>query len=450
MKRLLLLALLLLVPSIGWAQNTNTMPPMCTAASLLTTCVPQVKGTIARISDGNSDTVCVNSGAGTTTTVCQFNGTAWGAMAIIDSTGAVWRGTNLETMDNGTDGEFTFTRNTAGGVTIAAEDDAGNANLTIKTAGTGILTIGSTIGGTVALTSNGGINIGNSVANSIAVETDAGQMTLDGDLTVSAAESAVFGAPDLLFTTGPSVLNQYVGIPKLNVTHLGATLATGDTLAEGINPLAATCKPITAGTEAQGTLRITGAKSYQYTGAATAADNDGFDCDVTGPTVGDGTDSIGFWFRSDTALTAATLDVTLDDGTNPEANANMPAITVVDEWQWIEIDFATDCDADCTGIDGFFIQVTTAGAATDEMDGTVIHIDSGAIWLDTAEEAIGNVRVGGVISVTVAAHAAGSANTTSELVEYTDYIVNYQSSADALVMLTDQSAVYGWTLEALE
>ena len=115
----------------------------------------------------------------------------------------------------------------------------------------------------------------------------------------------------------------------------------------------------------------------------------------------------------------------------------------------MEVDFAADCDATCTGIDGFFIQVTAAGAATSEMDATVIHIDEGAIWLDTAEEAIGDVRVGGVINVSVAASAAATVNTASELVEYTDYIVNYQTGADALVMLTDQSANYGWTLEAL-
>ncbi len=282
-----------------------------------------------------------------------------------------------------------------------------------------------------------------------------GTLELDGtvdattDVTVGTSQTATFGAPDQLFAT-PANANQIIGIPRLNVTQLGATLATGDTLAEGINPLIGTCAPITAGTEAAGAVFITGAASYKYTGAAAAADNDGFDCDVTGPTVGDGADSIGFWFRSDTALTAGTLDVTLDDGTVAEANADLPAITVVDEWQWIEVDFGSDCDSTCTGIDGFFIQVTTAGAATGEMNGAVIHVDSGAIWLDTAEEAIGNVRVGGVITVTVAISADVNAHTTSELVEYTDYIVNYQTGADALVMLTDQSANYGWTLEALE
>jgi hypothetical protein len=170
---------------------------------------------------------------------------------------------------------------------------------------------------------------------------------------------------------------------------------------------------------------------------------------VTGPTVGDGTDSIGFWFRSDTALVAGALDVSLLDGASVEANAEIPEITIVDRWQWIEVDFGTDCDSTCTGIDGFFIQVSALGAASNQMDGTVIHIDSGAIWLSTAEEAIGDVQIGGVITVTVAISADGQAHTTSELVEYTDYIVNYQTGADALVMLTDQSANYGWTLEAL-
>ncbi len=119
-----------------------------------------------------------------------------------------------------------------------------------------------------------------------------GTGSINSDVTVSPEESATFGAPDQLFAT-PANANQVIGLPKLNVTQLGATLATGDTLAEGINPLAGTCAPITAGTEAAGTVFITGTASYKYTGAATAAANDGFDCDVTGPTVGNGTDSIG-------------------------------------------------------------------------------------------------------------------------------------------------------------
>jgi hypothetical protein len=317
-------------------------------------------------------------------------------------------------------------------------DAAGAANCIYTTTGAGV------------------VQIGDDTKTAVTIITDGGVLAIDGsiagtaDVTVGPSETATFGAPNAFFDTN-SNLNQYVGIPKLNVTQLGDGIADGTSTTELITPLAATCAPITAGTEADDAVNfITDAASYQYTGASTAADNDGFDCTVTGPTAGDSTDSIGFWFMSDTALTAGTLDVSLDDGGSVEGGPiNMPAITVVDEWQWIEIDLGSSCDSDCTGIDGWFMQVTAAGAATSEMDGTVIHVDSGAIWLDTAETAIGDVRVGGVISVSVAAVAAGSDNTTSELVEYTDYIVNYQTGADAIVFITKQDDNYGWTLEAL-
>ena len=301
-------------------------------------------------------------------------------------------------------------------------------------------------------TANGSIIMGSADVLSVTITTDGGDITLDGaiiatkDIRADTGQVSAFGAPDQLFTS-PGGSNQFIGIPKLNVTQLGASMPNGPILADPYSPLIGVCAP-TNGSEAAGVFRITGAASYQYTGASTAADNDGFDCDVTGHAV-TGTDSIAFWFRSDTALTAGTLDISLLDASSVEANANMPAITTTDEWQWIEIDFGSDCDATCADVDGVLIAVTSAGAATSEMDGAIIHVDSGVFWLDAAEEAIGNVLVGGVINVSVAVSAFGTDNTASELVEYTDYFVNYQTGADALVFITDQSANYGWTLEAL-
>jgi hypothetical protein len=277
--------------------------------------------------------------------------------------------------------------------------------------------------------------------------------TFDGTIAINQDQTATFGAPNAMLqttkATGFALLDQFEGIPKLNVTHTGA-LPDGTATAAILSPLAAVCAPITAGTEADSaTIYMTGAASYQYTGAATAADNDGFDCDFTGH-ANVGSDSIGFWFRSDTALTAGTLDISLVDGAAVEATEDMPAITVVDEWQWIEIDLAAQCDADCAGLDGMFIQVTAAGAATDEMDGTVLHIDTGAVWLDTGEVAIGDIQVGGLIDFSYALIDQGGANTQTQAVEGTSHIVNYQTGADAIVPLIDLQLYYGTTLEALE
>ena len=73
---LLLATLSLLVPGLGWAQtNTNTLPPLCTFATLSAGCVPQRVGVVARISDGNSATECATGG--TTEVACIYDGAAW-------------------------------------------------------------------------------------------------------------------------------------------------------------------------------------------------------------------------------------------------------------------------------------------------------------------------------------------------------------------------------------
>ena len=496
MKHLPLVLSLILLSIPAWARpNFETLPPACSAATLLTTCVPQLEGVRARVTDATSTSLCINIGGGTTTTVCEFNGTAWAPTAAAGT----FTGANGETITNTPDGTFLFSRDDAGTVTITAADDDATAALTILPGGAAAMILGGPTTLSVAIDTDGAdlgigslntstVSLVNSVSGSIVLDlrdyadttdddaahillaanctntgsgveecelqiepTTAGAvftlLTLDTDVNLGRVETATFGAPDQLFAT-PANLNQYIGVPKLNVTQSGAALPDGTATAEPWNPLIASCAPITAGTEAAGATFITGTASYEYTAQGTAADNDGFDCDVTGHAV-NGTDSVGFWIKSDTALTAGTLDLTLDDGAVVEANANLPAISVLNEWQWIEVALGTDCDATCAGIDGIFIQVTAAGAATSEMDGTVITVDSGAFWISTAEVAIGDVQVGGVISVSSAAVAAATINTATELVEYTDYIVNYQTGADALVLLTDESANYGWTLEAL-
>jgi hypothetical protein len=273
----------------------------------------------------------------------------------------------------------------------------------------------------------------------------------DGDVTFPQNSTTTNSIPSTAGAS-PSVLKQIVGLPKLNVTQSGAALPNGSTTStDVITPLSASCAPIAAGTEADdATDYVTGSASYEYTAQATAAENDGFDCDVTGwdPGAND-LDTAGFWIKSVGALTAGTLDMSLDDGGVVEANADLPAIPA-GEWVWIEVDFGADCAATCAGVDGLFIQVTNTGAGTSEMDANVINIDTGLVWRDEAELAIGDVLVGGVISVSAAPTAAGSDNTPSELVEYTDYLVTYQSGADALVFITNQVANYGTTLEALQ
>jgi hypothetical protein len=79
-----------------------------------------------------------------------------------------------------------------------------------------------------------------------------------------------------------------------------------------------------------------------------------------------------------------------------------------------------------------------------------MNIDQLAMWKAADETAIGDIQVGGLIDFAYAPTAAGSANTMTEGTEWTTYFINYQTGADAIIPITDLSANYGTTLEALE
>lgn len=155
MKRLALLLAslaLLVAPGVGWCQNTETLPPACTVTGLSAGCVPAVQGVRARVTDGDSATDCT-TGSGSTTVTCEYSGSAWTAV-----TSGVWVGANGESINNGTDGTFDFTRDDAGTVTLTASDDDATAALTVTQGGAAALTLGST-STTTTTVANDGLNL---------------------------------------------------------------------------------------------------------------------------------------------------------------------------------------------------------------------------------------------------------------------------------------------------
>ena len=509
MRNYLLAALLFLVPTVGWAQgNTNTVPPMCTAETLLTTCVPQVQGTVARITDATNATVCTNSGAGTTNVTCQFNGSAWGPMATIGATGGVWTGANGETMFNSPDSTFTFQNSGNVGVILKAADSSAPANLTLDATTTGTITVGSSDVASVSLVVDDIIvEIGTNNPQTVSLENDStGTVILDfrdygdttdddmahvlfsgncttattgaedcdltistteaganeirivvdgdgdidlsgGDVKLGIEESGTFGAPNTMTATS-SVLNQYVGIPRLNATHI-AVMTNGTTSTAVANPLLANCNAIVNGAEADdATNYITGASSYKYTWAADVALNDGIDCVIAYPAV-TAPISLGFWFRTATAISSGDIDINFDDGGVTDGTISTFATSVLNEWHWVELDITTACAAECSAVDGIEFLATAQGAGAAVLDDIVMNIDQIAMWKAADEKVIGDIQVGGLIDFAYAPTAAGSANTMTEGVEWTSHFINYQTGADAIISITDLSGQYGTTLEAL-
>ncbi len=153
----LLVALLLFLPVMANAQQIRTLPPGCTAANLITDCVPQVEGTRARVIDAASTSVC--TGGGSTTVVCEYNGTTWELSPAL--AGNVLTGGNDETISIGVvDSTFTFTTDGTETATITGADAAGASTTIYDTSGAGFLQVGSadvqivnvvTDGGTVAI-----------------------------------------------------------------------------------------------------------------------------------------------------------------------------------------------------------------------------------------------------------------------------------------------------------
>ena len=278
---------------------------------------------------------------------------------------------------------------------------------------------------------------------------------LGGDVRIKLPEGQSVSGPDILANTEscvgtssngrPCTLGSYkfYGVPSVGKSIV-ETVSNG-TVNGTFEATDATCEPIGAsGTEVDNTSYArSGASSYWYTFDASVAAGEGIDCTITVPASGD-FDSFGIWMRSNTAVTISTdLELVLLAGASEEAVEPVPVFTNNpgrDVWRWIEIDVSTPCAAGCASIDGFMIRSTSTTPTN--LNDDEFGFDNGALWLSSTEDAIGdNLYVDGVFSATSHPAAYGA---PTELVEWTDYFINYTGSNEDYVPLTDQSASGLW------
>jgi hypothetical protein len=122
---------------------------------------------------------------------------------------------------------------------------------------------------------------------------------------------------------------------------------------------------------------------------------------------------------------------------------------VLNEWHWVELDITAACNSECSGVDGIEFLATSQGAGAGVLDDVVMNIDQIAVWVDADETAIGDIQVGGLIDFSTGLTTPSTSGGQTQAVEWTDYFINYQSGADAIIPIVDLSATYGTTLEAL-
>lgn len=276
-------------------------------------------------------------------------------------------------------------------------------------------------------------------------------LVVAGDVVIPPASAVAYSAPNEM-TADPEVQNQYVGIPKLGVTYIASVKDGTTNVAVATPNIGAGCSAIVNGAEADdATLFITGASSYRYTWAADVATDDGIDCVIAYPAADD-PDSLGFWFRTDTVITAGDIDINFDDGGVEECTVATLAVGAgeLDVWRWVEVNITAACVGKGDGTDGIEFLATAQGAAAAVLDNAVMHIDQLAMWRLEDENPIGAILIGGVIDFSYVLIAAGGANSRIQGVEWTSHFVNYESDGDAIIPITDLQLYQGQTLEALE
>jgi len=496
MRKIFLASLLLLAPIVSWAQgNTNTVPPACTVANIAT-CAPAVEGTVVRMTLGADETDCTTDG-GTTTVVCEYDGSAWVA---VGSGGAVWTGANGETISNETDGEFMFTRNEGGAVTISCADNNDDCRLALENGGTNSMLIGNPTNATTYVEiSTEGLNVFiDEVGNTFSLQgSDSDSVTLDFrdygdttdddmahvslstnctttttnaedcDLTVQSVENGslitrmtIDADGNTIFPPEPTnggmagLQHRIVGIPKIS----GFSLGTGNDGSETTNvdfgdsetPNTDWTQTANITTSDNTTIWRKGSASLQMAvGASPAAGNGADNALATGDQDWSGDESFGLWVLCDTAFSAGDWVLGITDNATEDVTTGFPAYSTVNTWEWMELEIGSIADADKDVITDIAIDLSSAGATTFAAGGNC-YFDGMWKW-DAAEElAVGaDIYEDGILSM-FSVITAGAAITPILEVEDTDWFAHYETGNDFVIPITDLSADSLWGMAALE
>lgn len=148
-------------------------------------------------------------------------------------------------------------------------------------------------------------------------------------------------------------------------------------------------------------------------------------------------ESIGFWHRCTATTVAGDLEVSIID-TSATADVAIPAIAVADTWEWAEVDISGVAAASRNLVSDVEISLSGQGVAA----GVAFDcfFDFGFLWDLADETAISrDIVVDGVVSLVTVVDAQGTANLSTNRVEGTDYIVNYQTGDDVIVNVANNS-----------
>lgn len=265
-----------------------------------------------------------------------------------------------------------------------------------------------------------------------------------GDVTISPpTNGGNLGAANTLIAVVNSKLIPFATMTNGATVALNAPSANAKTAYLMDDTPAAEFSAVTVGvapTDTQdATIARKGTNSLKLAWPSTSVAGDGVQW--TAFTAADWTteESVGFWIYTSEVLTAGDLTFVIVDSTADHA-FNIPAVTTVNKWTWVEIDISALATTDGDAVTNYKILISTAGAAAHGAFNT--YFDGGYKWDATEELALGVDLVdspGSVRSVLGITKANTGTHDMVTLVEDTDFIVHYESGNDFLVTLSDQS-----------
>lgn len=351
--------------------------------------------------------------------------------------------------------------------TLILADDAGAANGAIDVAGAGALTLGSADVTSITLTTDGsgtaevvlplqsvaGAEIlndtvdGAQLADTVTLDATlalSGQLvTMDTGVTVSGGD-VTLSVPTSNGNAG--VVNQFIGIPRIKNVGIGTmvngttqtvTVDIGDSETPSVDWTAVDAD-VTVSDD--GTYYRQGTASLKLVVATTADDGDGVtNALATGNQDYTDDEAVGFWLYATTTLAAGDLVFSITDSVAGETRTDVPVYATANTWQWTEVDISGVANASKDVITDVGIELSAAGAAVAAGATFDVYVDQVIKWDVADEDSLGTaILADGALSITVIDATDGGA-TSVNLVEYTDYVVHYQSGNDAIVMITDQS-----------
>ena len=486
MKKLLLLLAVLGMALPAWGRGEVGSFQVCATRAEVDagTCGPTMSNTshvgkAVVILDGTSLHDC--TGGGSTTVLCEWVGASLLAVNLPFANG--------DFILNSPDATFDFTRDTGQGtVTITASDADGNAALTVRAGGSGILTLGNTSNTGLILRTDGtaiqldaDIEIESAspiidfldsstttdryIATRIAGTcSDAGAGTEDCNLTFQTSEAGardtrllIDGDGDAVFDPEPTdggngdVQHKINGIPKISPF----VVAAGKTSAQTVNtdfgdsetPNTDWTQTANITTSDETTIFRKGSASLKMLIASTPADTNGADNALgSGDQDWSADESFGLWVRCDTVFSAGDWYLDITDNASEDVTTAFPAYGTADTWQWMELEIGSIADADKNIITDISISLSAAGATTFVAGGNCFF-DYMWKWDAAEENALGlDIYEGGLLGVLSLITATGGDRTPVIEVESTDYFIHYETGNDFFVSITDLSndSLWGW------